>query len=124
VVSEKSALLSHDQRALASKRARMSQLDGPNGSIEKVRRVVTSLRQYEGDIGVVTPADINEAKPQELLSYLGNMLEESESQSTEGIQQDTVRKIITRLKKQVRTDFFSATRGDRLSFLTVFFLTI
>jgi DNA repair protein RAD50 len=104
VVSEKSALLRHDQRALTSKRARMSQLDGPNGSIEKVRRVVTSLRQYEGDIGVVTPADINEAKPQELLSYLGNMLEESESQSTEGIQEDTVRKIFTRLKKQVRTD--------------------
>jgi hypothetical protein len=99
-VSEKSALLSHYQRSLASKHAQMSQLSGENGSVDKIRRVIGKVKQYESDIGVSTPY-IDESDPQGLFAYMGKRLEEEEAESTEGIQPETIKKVLTRLKKQV-----------------------
>eukprot|EP00934_Nitzschia_sp_Nitz4_P008970 Nitzschia sp. Nitz4//scaffold260_size33533//17430//22260//NITZ4_007879-RA/size33533-augustus-gene-0.12-mRNA-1//1//CDS//3329544683//8960//frame0 len=103
VVSERTALLGHDQRAILIKRERMSKLEGPGSAIDAVQNVVTSLRAYERQIGSNTPMDLDESRPQELLKYLDSRLAEEESQSTEGIPSDTVRKIMSRLMKQVST---------------------
>jgi hypothetical protein len=100
IVSENSAILSHDQQTLSVKQSRMNQLKGEDGSIEKVRRVVVEVRQYEAGMGVVTPA-LDESSPQELYTYLGQQLEAAEQESTEGIQAETVHKIIGRMKKLV-----------------------
>ena len=103
VVSEKSALLSHDQQSLASKKARLTQLEAKNGSIDKVRRVVEELRQYETNNGIsTTHQTLDESKPEELMSYLESRLEEVDAESTDGIQPQLIKKVITRLKKQVR----------------------
>ena len=100
LVSEKSALLSHDQNMWAAKNARMNQLSGDNGCIDKVRRVVQAVREYQQSISMTTP-NLDESRPQELLMYLESRLEEEEAESTEGIQPQVIKKVITRLKKQV-----------------------
>jgi len=101
-VSENQALLAHNQRALSSKKATMVQLDGKNGSIDKIKQVAIELRQFESEQGVTTPASLDESKPQELHSYLEAKLHEEESMSTEGIQPADVRKIMKKLLKQAR----------------------
>ena len=100
-LSEASALLSHDRRALFTKRARMGQLDGDNGGISEIRSVSSNLRKYEATLGITTPHTIDETRPQDLSTYLSKRLAEEEAKSTEGIEPETVRKILTRLKSQV-----------------------
>lgn len=102
-VAERRALLSHDQRSINSKRARMTQLEAPGGSIATVKEVVEELKAYEKDIDVATPSNTaSEAHPQELLAYLSERLAEEESQSTEGIKSEVLYKIFKKLIKQVR----------------------
>jgi DNA repair protein RAD50 len=114
LVSEKSALLSHDQQTLAAKKARLNQLGGANGSIDKVRRVVQAVREYQQSIGITTP-NLDESQPQELLAYLESRLEEEEADSTEGIQPQVIKKVITRLKKQVSIFVYWACNRCQLS---------
>jgi DNA repair protein RAD50 len=114
LVSEKSALLSHDQQTLAAKKARLNQLGGANGSIDKVRRVVQAVREYQQSIGITTP-NLDESQPQELLAYLESRLEEEEADSTEGIQPQVIKKVITRLKKQVSIFVYWACNICQLS---------
>lgn len=101
-LSESSALLSHDRRALYTKRARMGQLDGDNGGISEIRSVSSNLRKYEATLGITTPHTIDETRPQDLSTYLSKRLAEEEAKSTEGIEPETVRKILTRLKSQTK----------------------
>jgi hypothetical protein len=120
IVSENSAVLSHDQQTLLVKQSRMNQLKGEDGSIEKVRQVVEKVGQYEAGMGVVTPA-LDESSPQELYTYLGQQLEAAEQESTEGIQAETVHKIIGRMKKLVsltRPPFLASSRIMGFSFTT------
>ena len=98
-VSETTALVSHDKKALNTKRARMGALE--NGGVANVRKVVEEVKAYEKSIGM-SEKNVDESQPQELLSHLAERLEASESESTEGIQPNTIKKVITRLKKQVR----------------------
>lgn len=105
-VSERRVVLGHDERLLSSKRARMGQLEAPGGSVELLSKVVQDLRVYEADLGLSTPDDVTLGHPRKILAYLSNRLAEVESQSTEGIQPDSVRKIFSRLIKQVRVLFF------------------
>jgi DNA repair protein RAD50 len=114
LVSEKSALLSYNQNMLAPKKARMNLLSGENGSIDKVRRVVKAVREYQQSIGITTP-NLDESQPQELLSYLESRLQEEEAESTEGIQPQVIKKVITRLKKQVSLSVFWACNSCQLS---------
>ena len=93
--SETKALLEHNQNSLGAKREAMHQLEG---SVAKVQQVVTELKQFENSH---TPATISESKPQELLSYLEQQLLEEESNSTEGILPEHVKKIMKQLKRQV-----------------------
>lgn len=100
VVSEKSALLKHDQQTLMSKRPRFVQLDA---SVGKARQVVAEMRQVEPRLlGFQTPTAISETKPQDLLNYLTKRLEEIEGQSTEGIGSGDLKKIMLKLFHQVR----------------------
>jgi len=80
----------------------MGQLDGDNGGISEIRSVSSNLRKYEATLGITTPHTIDETRPQDLSTYLSKRLAEEEAKSTEGIEPETVRKILTRLKSQTK----------------------
>jgi DNA repair protein RAD50 len=106
-VSELSALVSHDQKSLGLKKGRMNELE--NGGILRVRTVVEQVKEYETtNLGQAEP-NIDESQPQELLSFLGDRLEQADNESTEDIQPATIKKVFARLKKHV----VSAGRLDK-----------
>jgi DNA repair protein RAD50 len=100
IVSEKSALYNHDIQSIRSKQQRIAVL---KPSIEKTRQAVEELRSFEArDEEISTPVTITESRPEELLSYLTERIEEIEGHSTEGIPPHMIKKIMKKLFKLVR----------------------
>lgn len=97
-ISELNALLAHDQKSLATINSRTNEL--ANSAVRNVAGVVESVKKYEQGIGM-TGTQINESRPRELLDYLRSRLEEIEFESSE-IPQSTIKKILSRMKRQVR----------------------
>lgn len=99
-VSEKSALLKHDEEALNAKRPRMVQT---GHSFEEAKRIFVELREYEQrDLQVPTPAIVSFEKPDTLMEYLNDRVNDIEGSSTLGVPPETVRKIMKKLFRLVR----------------------
>lgn len=96
VVSEKNALLQQDKQSIGSIKARMDQLQS---NLDTTEQVVQEIRAFEGS---GFSFDVTTKDPQKLLDYLTDTIEKMDSESTEGIPQNAIRKVMNKLLKQVR----------------------
>jgi DNA repair protein RAD50 len=96
VVSEKNALLHQDKQSIGSIKVRMDQLQS---NLDKTEQVVQELRVFEGS---GFNFDATAKDPQKLLDHLTDTVEKMDSESTEGIPQTAIRKVMNKLLKQVR----------------------
>ena len=99
VVSEKSALLSHNKNNLASLRSKLDSLGGENGPVGKFQRAVAAIRQYEQKTGT-TPI-LEGDDPQQVISHLSARLEEIEKASSATIQPEMLGNLLDQLYKMV-----------------------
>lgn len=95
-ISEKSALLSHNQNALEKTKRRIAILTGDGGSVRKFKKIVKEVRNFERSLGPVSTD--NDISAQDLSKILEERIEEN---STEGINHAAVARVISRLKKMV-----------------------
>ena len=101
MVSEKTALYNHDIASIREKRLRAG---GLGQSLEKTRKVVEELRSFEQhERKIPTPIAIRENRPEELLKYLSEKLDDIESSFTGAIPPDVVKKVVRKLFKLVST---------------------
>lgn len=96
VVSEKNALLQQDKQSIGSIKARMDQLQS---NLDKTEQVMQGIRAFEGS---GFNFDATTTDPQKLLDHLTDTIEKMDSESTEGIPQTAIRKVMNKLLKQVR----------------------
>ena len=97
-VSENAAMLTHNKQMLASNRARIDALSGDNGSIKVYDRVVSTMRRYAAEAGIVT--DFDEKDPQSVLSFLDVQLEDLVDMGGDSMT-EVAPKVLKRLKKMV-----------------------
>lgn len=94
--SEKKALLQQDGLSLSNKKSRMGVLQR---SVDKVKTVLQEVRSFENSSKLT---DLSESSPQEFLDFLSKRLETIETDSTEGVSQDVIKKVLKSLFKMVR----------------------
>ena len=101
VVSEKSALLTHNRQNLSSLRNRVDALGGENGSVSKYQRTVNAIRQFEQASGT-TPA-FQGSDPQAVMAHLTTRIEDIEKSSSESIQPEVLAKVLDQIYSMVRS---------------------
>jgi hypothetical protein len=80
-------------------RLKQNRLD--NQPLKSVLGVLEAVKKFERSGNINTPA-LDESRPDELLEYLGNRLEEVESESID-INPKAIKKILKKLKNLVRS---------------------
>jgi hypothetical protein len=103
VVSEKSALLSHDKNKLAHNKNKLDALSGDDGAVSKFLRIVSAIRKYEQEAGIVSAMDGSD--PQKVSAYLTARIEELEASSKYDLQPEVVATLMDQLVELVRTPF-------------------
>jgi DNA repair protein RAD50 len=97
IIAEKSAILTGNQKALATLRTNLSSL---TRSLRIVQKTVEELREHELRLGLSLSA--NEEAPRELIKYIDDRLDELEEDDSPDVNVAKVsRKILKRLKKMV-----------------------
>lgn len=96
VVSEKSALLSGNQKTLGAVKSKLLTLAG---SVAEVQKTVEELRRHESTIGASFTA--TEDTPRELVQYLDKRLDALEEEAPDLNAAKVARKILKRLGKMV-----------------------
>ena len=110
IVSEKSALYNHGVQSIRQKQQRSAAL---KPSIDKTKKVVEELRSFEQrEQKVPTPVAITDGRPEELLSYLTERVDDIDGHSTEDIPPKIIRKVLKKLFYLVRTLNFSFFNHD------------
>ena len=107
-VSEKSALLTHNKQTLSSTRARLDSLTGEDGSITRYQRVVSTMRRFASEAGIVT--DFDEKDSQSVVAFLDAQLEDLVDMGGDSMT-EVAPKVLKRLKKMVRLYYYCALRA-------------
>ena len=98
-LSEKAALLAHSKQLLATNRAKLDALSGENGTMKVYDRVVSTMRRFAAESGIIT--DFDEKDPSTVLVFLDAQLEDLVDIGGDAMT-DVVPKLLKRLKKMVR----------------------
>lgn len=101
IVSQKSAMLSHNRQSFESLNAKLSSLNSENGSYGRYQRIVRIVKRFEIENGVATTID--DSDPQKAVNYITAQLEKLDENSVEGLTGDILYKVFKQIKKMVRT---------------------
>ena len=101
IVTQKKALLSHNQQTFQSLTARIRVMNGENGSYGKYQRIVRTVKRFELENGVSTT--IEESNPQSAVNHITAKLENIDENTLEGLTGDVLFKLFKQIKKMVRS---------------------
>lgn len=96
-IAEKSAIITGNQKALASLKARQATL---SSSIAKIQRTVEELRRHEEERGY--SLEITEDNPRDLIKYIDEQLEELEEGAPELNVGRVAKNVLKRVKRKAR----------------------
>ena len=96
-IAEKSAIITGNQKALASLKARQATL---SSSIAKMQRTVEELRRHEEERGY--SLEITEDNPRDLIKYIDEQLEELEEGAPELNVGRVAKNVLKRVKRKAR----------------------
>lgn len=97
VIAEKSAIISGNQKALASLKSRQAIL---SSNIVKVQKTVEELRTHEAQLG--NTVEISKDNPRELVKYIDQRLDELEEDAPELNAARVAKKVLRRVTRKVR----------------------
>ena len=100
IVTQKKALLSHNQQTFESLTVKIRVLNGENGSYGKYQRIVRTVKRFELENGVSTT--IEESNPQIAVNHITAKLERIDENTLEGLTGDVLYKLFKQIKKMVR----------------------
>jgi septation ring formation regulator EzrA len=110
-VSEKSALLGHNQRTIASLRDQIILLNAEDRGVKKIERIVSMVRRFEiENLQGTTSVDVN-IHPQQLLEHMTNMIGEL---SVKDDQPESIARTIGKLAGLVSLAFVQLSHNSRL----------
>jgi hypothetical protein len=101
IVSQKSAMLSHNRQSFESLSAKLASMNGENGCYGKYLRIVRTVKRFEMENGVATTID--DTDPQRAVNHITAQLEKLDENSVEGLTGDILYKVFKQIKKMVRT---------------------
>lgn len=106
VVSEKTALMTSNQRSLTQVKAK---LQAASGSVEKVKQLVAELRKLEEQQEEAAPPDsVSEEAPREILQFINERIAAVEESGLDYTYAPSVcKKLFKKLKKKVSSNMLS-----------------
>mmetsp|Transcript_27257 Transcript_27257/g.40242 ORF Transcript_27257/g.40242 Transcript_27257/m.40242 type:complete len:1418 (-) Transcript_27257:229-4482(-) len=99
-LSEKKALLSHNQQSLEANQSRINELE--EGSVATYKRIVAAIRQHAATTNASTE-NLNEDDPQGVYNFVTERLADMDDLAGDSSKSDIVSKVIKRLMKMSKT---------------------
>jgi len=97
IVSQKSALLTHNHQTFESLAIKIKVMNSENGSYGKYQRIIKTIKRFELENGFSTTIDEND--PQSAINHITAQLENINEQSVEGLTGDVLFKLFKQIKK-------------------------